>query len=79
MYVSDERKGTQMEKTLVERIMQGEDIPMEEIIAGAAKENKIYLKDMNGFEWHYFKIGIREGLRLAARIMEEVADRKEQM
>lgn len=67
-----------MEKTLVERIMQGEDLPMEEIIAGAAKENQIYLVDMNEFELRYFKIGIGEGLRLAVRIIEEVADRKEQ-
>lgn len=67
-----------MEKTLVERIMQGEDLPMEEIIAGAAKENQIYLVDMNEFELRYFNIGIGEGLRLAVRIIEEVADRKEQ-
>ena len=67
-----------MEKTLVERIMQGEDLPMEEIIAGAAKENQIYLVDMNEFELRCFKIGIGEGLRLAVRIIEEVADRKEQ-
>lgn len=67
-----------MEKTLVERIMQGEDLPMEEIIAGAAKEDQIYLVDMNEFELRYFKIGIGEGLRLAVRIIEEVADRKEQ-
>ena len=67
-----------MEKTLVERIMQGEDLPMEEIIACAAKENQIYLVDMNEFELRYFKIGIGEGLRLAVRIIEEVADRKEQ-
>jgi len=67
-----------MEKTLVERIMQGEDLPMEEIIASAAKENQIYLVDMNEFELRYFKIGIGEGLRLAVRIIEEVADRKEQ-
>lgn len=66
-----------MEKTLVERIMQGEDLPMEEIIASAAKENQIYLVDMNEFELRYFKIGIGEGLRLAARIIEEVADQKE--
>ena len=58
----------------VERIMQGEDIPMGEIVVGAAKENQIYLKDMNGFEWHYFKIGIKEGLRIAARIIGEVAE-----
>lgn len=67
-----------MEKTLIERIMQGEDLPMEEIIAGAAKEDQIYLVDMNEFELRYFKIGIGEGLRLAVRIIEEVADRKEQ-
>ena len=66
-----------MEKTLVERIMQGEDLPMEEIIASAAKENQIYLVDMNEFELRYFKIGIGEGLRLAARIIEGVADQKE--
>lgn len=67
-----------MEKTLVERIMQGKDLPMEEIIAGAAKEDQIYFVDMNEFELRYFKIGIGEGLRLAVRIIEEVADRKEQ-
>ncbi len=67
-----------MEKTLVERIMQGEDIPMEEIIAGASEEKQIHLRGMNGFEQFFFKIGLNEGLRIAARIIEEVADRKEQ-
>ena len=44
-----------MEKTLVERIMQGEDIPMEEIIAGTSEEKQIHLRGMNGFEQFFSK------------------------
>ena len=61
---------------LIDRVMSDsfEGLTMEEIIAGAAKENQIYLVDMNGFEMHYFRIGFNEGLRLVDRILKEVQD-----
>lgn len=58
--------------TLIERIATG--LTMEEVIEGAAKENQIHLKNMNGFEEHFFKIGFYEGLRLAEKIIEEVKE-----
>ena len=61
-------------RRLIDKIMSDEGLTMEEIIAGAAKENQIYLKDMNGFEWHYFKMGLDEGIRIAVEILEEVKE-----
>ena len=61
---------------LIDRVMSDsfEGLTMEEIIANASKKNQIYLVDMNGFEMHYFRIGLNEGLRLAERILKEVQD-----
>lgn len=61
-------------KRLIDRVMSEEGLTLEEIIAGAAKENQIYLKDMNGFEWHYFKIGFEEGIRLMEKVIKELKE-----
>ena len=67
---------TKENQKLIDRVMSDSfnGLTMEEIIAGAAKENQIYLVNMNGFEMHYFRIGLNEGLRLAERILKEVQD-----
>ena len=56
----------------VERIMRGEKFTLEEIIAGAAKENQIHLRGMNGFEQFFFKIGFDEGIRFAKQVLDEI-------
>ena len=56
----------------VERIMQGENFTLEDIIAGAAKENQIHLQEMNGFEQFFFKIGFNEGIRFAKAVLDEI-------
>lgn len=61
-------------RRLIDKIMSDEGLTMEEIIAGAAKENQIHLKNMNGFEQHFFKMGLDEGIRIAVEILEEVKE-----
>ena len=61
-----------MKDRVIDRIVNGEGFTMDEIVEAASKENKIHLKNMNGFEQHFFKIGFYEGIRFAIRILEEV-------
>lgn len=64
-----------MRERVIDKIMSGDGLTMDEIIAGAKDENQDYLTDMNSTELRYFRIGLDEGLRLAVQIIKEVEER----
>ena len=63
-----------MRGRVIDKIMSGDGLTMDEIIAGAKDENQDYLTDMNSVELRYFMLGFAEGLRLAVRILNEVEE-----